>query len=129
MIEKLKLRTKDITNNESNSVFGEKLSMDHLIVMEDVSIIAENCKKFAEFLTVCKKYRYHSIYVFHIIMPKIQIWKKILSKTFPSSVPYNTVAKILQSNCTQTTTKYVSVCSMWLNRVLVTLPTQMNNIA
>ena len=129
MIEKLKLRTKDITNNESNSVFGEKLSMDHLIVMEDVSIIAENCKKFAEFLTVCKKYRYHSIYVFHIIMPKTQIWKKILSKTFPSSVPYNTVAKILQSNCTQTTTKYVSVCSMWLNRVLVTLPTQMNDIA
>ena len=129
MIEKLKLRTKDITNNESNSVFGEKLSMDHLIVMEDVSIIAENCKKFAEFLTVCKKYRYRSIYVFHIIMPKIQIWKKILSKTFPSSVPYNTVAKILQSNCTQTTTKYVSICSMWLNRVLVTLPTQMNDIA
>ena len=134
MIEKIKLRTKDVTNNESNSVFGEKLSMDHLIVMEDVSIIAEKRKKFAEFLTVCRKYRYHCIYVFHIIMSKIQIWKKILSKTnifniFPSSVPYNTVAKILQSNCTQTTTKYVSVCSMWLNRILVTLPTQMNDIA
>ena len=134
MIEKIKLRTKDVTNNESNSVFGEKLSMDHLIVMEDVSIIAEKRKKFAEFLTVCRKYRYHCIYVFHIIMSKIQIWKKILSKTnifniFPSSVPYNTVAKILQSNCTQTTTKYVSVCSMRLNRILVTLPTQMNDIA
>ena len=134
MIEKIKLRTKDVTNNESNSVFGEKLSMDHLIVMEDVSIIAEKRKKFAEFLTICRKYRYHSIYVFHIIMSKIQIWKKILSKTnifniFPSSVPYNTVAKILQSNCTQTTTKYVSVCSIWLNRILVTLPTQMNDIA
>ena len=133
-MEKIKLRTKDVTNNESNSVFGEKLSMDHLIVMEDVSIIAEKRKKFAEFLTVCRKYRYHCIYVFHIIMSKIQIWKKILSKTnifniFPSSVPYNTVAKILQSNCTQTTTKYVSVCSMWLNRILVTLPTQMNDIA
>ena len=133
LIENFKLRTRDITNNENISVFEKKISMDCL-VMDNVSGIADNCKKFAEFLTVCRKYRYHCIYVFHIIMSKIQIWKKILSKTnifniFPSSVPYNTVAKILQSNCTQTTTKYVSVCSMWLNRILVTLPTQMNDIA
>ena len=33
------------------------------------------------------------------------------------SVPFNTVAKILQSNCRQTTTKYVPAHSMWLNRV------------
>ena len=74
-------------------------------------------KKFAEFLTVCRKYRYHCIYVFHIIAPEGQIWKKVLSQTnifniFPSSVPYNTVAKILQSNCRQTTKKYVPACSM-----------------
>ena len=55
-------------------------------------------------------------------MPENQIWKKILSQTnifniFPSSVPNNTVAKILQSNCRQTTKKYVSARSMWLNRV------------
>ena len=122
LIEKLKLRTRDITNNESNFAFGEKVSMDCLIVMDDVWGIADNCKKFAEFLTVCRKYRYHCIYVFHIIMPENQIWKKILSQTnifniFPSSVSYNTVAKILQSNCRQTTKKYVSARSMWVNRV------------
>ena len=55
-------------------------------------------------------------------MPENQIWKKILSQNnifniFPSSVSYNTVAKILQSNCRQTTKKYVSARSMWLNRV------------
>ena len=55
-------------------------------------------------------------------MPENQICKKILSQTnifniFPSSVPNNTVAKILQSNCRQTTKKYVSARSMWLNRV------------
>ena len=55
-------------------------------------------------------------------MPENRIWKKILSQTnifniFPSSVPNNTVAKILQSNCRQTTKKYVSARSMWLNRV------------
>ena len=103
-------------------LFGEKISMDCLIVMDDVLGIADNCKKFAEVLTVCRKYRYHFIYVFHIIMPENQIWKKILSQTnifniFPSSVPYNTFVKILQSNCRQTTKKYVLAHSMWLNRV------------
>ena len=122
LIEKYKLRTRDITNNESNSLFGEKISMDCLIVMDDVSGIADNCKTFAKFLTVCRKYRYHCIYVFHIIMPENQIWKKILSQTnifniFPSIVTCSTVAKILQSNCRQTTKKYVPAHSMWLNRV------------
>ena len=42
LIEKFKLRTRDITNNESNSVFGEKISMDRLLVMDDVSCIADN---------------------------------------------------------------------------------------
>ena len=96
--------------------------MDPLIVMDDVLGIADNCKKFEEFLTVCRKYRYHWIYVFHIIMPENQIWQKILLQTnifniFPSSVPYNTVAKILHSNCRQITKKYVPACSMLLNRV------------
>ena len=103
LIENFKLRTRDITNNENISVFGKKNLMDRL-VMDDVSGIADNCKKFAEFLTVCRKYRYHCIYVFHIIAPDSQVWKKKLSQTnifdyFPSSVPYNTVAKTLQRNC------------------------------
>ena len=96
--------------------------MNLLIVMDDVSGIVDNCIKFAEFLAVCRKYRYNCIYVIHIIMRENQIWKKILPQTnifniFPSSVPYNTVAKILQSNCRQTTKKYVPASLMWLNRV------------
>ena len=81
--------------------------MNRLIVMDDVSGIADNCKKFAEFLKVYRKYRYHCIYLFQIIAPDSQIWKEILSqinifKIFPSSVPYNTIAKIIQNNCKQT---------------------------
>ena len=81
--------------------------MNRLIVMDDVSGIADNCKKFAEFLKVYRKYRYHCIYLFQIIAPDSQIWKEILSqinifKIFPSSVPYNTIAKIIQNNCRQT---------------------------
>ena len=116
LIENFKHRNRDITNNGSNSVFGEKVSMDPLIFMNDVSGIAEYCKNFSEFVTVCRKYRYHCIYVFQIIMPENQIWKKILSRTnifniFPSSVQHNTVAKILQSNCRETTTK-ICYCSL-----------------
>ena len=36
---------------------------------------------------------------------------------FPSSVTYNTVAKIPQSNCRQRTKKDVPALSLWLNRV------------
>ena len=35
--------------------------MDRLIVMDGVSGIADDCKKFAEFLTVSRKYRYHCL--------------------------------------------------------------------
>ena len=35
--------------------------MDRLIVMDGISGIADNCKKFVEFLTVCRKYRYHCL--------------------------------------------------------------------
>ena len=69
--------------------------MDRFFVMDNVSGIADTSKKFAEFLTVCRKYRYDCVFVFPIITPETQIWKKIISQTnilnvFPSS---NTVAK------------------------------------
>ena len=126
LIETFKIRTRDIVNNESNSGFVEKISMVCLIVMDNVSGIADGSHKFAEFLTVCRKYRYHCIYGFHIIAPGSRVWKKMLSQRnifniFSSSVPYNTVAKILQSNCRQTTKKYVPVRSMWLSRAFVDL--------
>ena len=99
-----------------------KISTDSLIVIDDVSGIADTSKKFAEFLTVFRKYRYQYIYVFRIITPETQIWKKIISQTnffniFPSRVPYSTVAKILHSKCRQATKIYIPAQSMWLNRV------------
>ena len=47
--------------------------MDRLIVRDDVSGIADSCKKFADFSTVSRKYRYHCVYVFHIIIPQREI--------------------------------------------------------
>ena len=85
IVQTFKCRTEDLVENDdiSNSMFGENKIMDHLIVMDNVSGIADSCKEFADFLTITGKYRYHCIYVFHIIIPDKDIWKKIyLKRTF-----------------------------------------------
>ena len=77
--------------------------MNHLIVMDDVSSVTDISRKFATFLTVSRKSACHCVYVFHVIATS-QIWQKINSQTnflniFPSSVPQNSVVKILQIKC------------------------------
>ena len=66
MIETLKLRTHDVVdeNDDVNSLFGENKKMDRLIVMADVSGVADISRKFATFLTVSRKFGYHCVYVF-----------------------------------------------------------------
>ena len=93
---------------------------------DDVSGVAYVSKKFANFLTVSRKFGYNCVYVFHVIVPAGQIWQKIISQPnifniFPSSVPYNTVAKIIQSNCILQSKKYVPARSLWLSRVFTDL--------
>ena len=66
------------------------------------------------------------MYVFHVIVPVSQIWRKIISQRnnfniFPASVPHNTVAKVIQSNCILQSKKYVPARSLWLNRVFIDL--------
>ena len=65
LIAKFKLRTRDVvTNIVTNSGFAERISMDCVIVMGDVSGITGSSKKIEEFLTACRKYRYHCVYNF-----------------------------------------------------------------
>ena len=94
--------------------------------MDDVSGVADVSKTFANFLTVSRKFGYNCLYVFHVIVPSSQIWQKIISQTnifniFPASVPYNTVAKIIQGNCILQSKKYVPARSLWLSRVFTDL--------
>ena len=42
--------------------------MDCLIVMDGVSGLADTCKEIAGFSTITRKYCYHCIYIFHIII-------------------------------------------------------------
>ena len=100
--------------------------MDRLIIMDDVSGVADVSKKFANFLTVSRKFGYNCVYVFHVIVPARQIWQKIISQTnifyiFPASVPHNTVPKTIQSNYILQSKKYVPARSLWLNRVFTDL--------
>ena len=129
LIDNFKLKAQE--NNTNNSVnlgnsFGEIKKMDRLIVLDDVSGVADLSKKFANFLTVSRKYGYNCIYVFHLILPQNQIWQKILSQTnifniFLASVPFNSVAKISQANCISQTKGYVPIRQLWLNRLFTDL--------
>ena len=67
--------------NINNTLFGENDKIDRLIVMDNVSGVADVSKKFANFLTVSRKFGYHCIYVIHVIAPSTQIWQKTISQT------------------------------------------------
>ena len=118
LIETFKLRSREETiDNNVNNSFGENKKLDRLIIMDDVSGVAEVSKKFANVLTVSRKFGYNCVYVFHVIVPASQIWQKIISQTnifnvFPASVPHNTVAKIIQINCILQSKKYVPARSL-----------------
>ena len=109
-------------NNNVNNLFGENKKLVRLIIMDDVSGIADTSKYFANFLRVSRKYGYSCVYVFHVINSASQIWQKIISQTnifniFPATVPFNSISKIIQSNCILQSKKYVPVRSLWLSRV------------
>ena len=122
LIETFKQRSHENSSHNVNNSFGENKKLDRLIIMDDVSGVADVSKNFANFLTVSRKFGYNCVYVFHVIVPSSQIWQKIISQTnifniFPASVPYNTVSKIIQSNCILQSKKYVPARPLWLNRV------------
>ena len=83
LIETFKLRSREESDDSQNvnNSFGENRKLDGLIIMDDVSGVADVSKKFANFLTVSRKFGYNCVYVFHVIVPASQIWQKIISQT------------------------------------------------
>ena len=99
--------------------------------MDDVSGLADTSSKFASFLTVARKFKYHWLYIFHTIHREKSIWKTILSQTnllniFPASVPIETVKKILEVNCIRRTTKYIPVNSLWITKLFIQIANNEN---
>ena len=129
LIEEFKLEVeteKTETDNENVTIFGEIINRDRLIVFDDVSGLADNSNKFANFLTVARKYKYNCIYIFHTIYPKKATWKTILSQTnifniFPASVSLNSVKRILEGSCVRKTTRYIPRSLLWINRLFIEL--------
>ena len=77
LVDVFKRRKSDYANND----LGEKMILDKLIVMDDVSGLADKSNELANFLTVSRKYGLTCVYVFHIIYPGRQYWQMIMSQT------------------------------------------------
>ena len=129
LIEEFKLEVeteKTENDNENVTIFGEIINRDRLIVFDDVSGLADYSNKFANFLTVARKYKYNCVYIFHTIYPEKATWKTILSQTnifniFPASVSLNSVKRILDSSCVRKTTRYIPRSLLWINRLFIEL--------
>ena len=129
MIEEFKLEVeteKTENDNENVNTFGEIINRDRLIVFDDVSGLADNSNKFANFLTVARKFKYNCIYIFHTIYPEKATWKTILSQTnifniFPASVSLNSVKRILDGSCVRKTTKYIPRSLLWIKHLFIEL--------
>ena len=122
---KTKTNPADIENvsqeaNIEDINYGEKKKRRRLIIADDVSGLADNSVKFANFLTVARKFCYHAIH------PEKAIWRTILSQTnllniFPASVPLSTVKRVLEANCIRSTNKYIPVNSLWVTKLFIKL--------
>ena len=113
-------------NNVTSSVFGETKNRDRLIVLDDVSGLADNSNKFANFLTVARKYKYNCVYIFHTIYPEKATWKTILSQSnifniFLASVSLSSVRRILDGSCVRKSSKYIPRSQLWINRLFIEL--------
>ena len=107
---------------ESDGNLGEKIAIDKLIVMGDVSGLADRCEDFSNFLTVSCKYGYSCVYVFHTIYPGRQSWEMIMSQThvfnfFPGSIHSGKILKTLSLFTSRERNTYVPTNQIWVNRL------------
>ena len=127
MLELLKDNKSDVNININDTEaddlgIGEKHIFGRLIVMDDVSGLADKSNKFCSFLTVSRNYRYNCIYIFHIVFPQLRNWQMIISQTkifniFPSAVQLGNLSKLLTNNCDRETLKYSPKRELWINRL------------
>ena len=101
---------------------GKNIKLDRLIVMDDVSGLADLSETFANFLTVSIKFSLTSVYIFHTIYPTIGNWQMILAKTkifniFSGYMQASSIVKILSSFCNRYRYNYIPNGDLWINRL------------
>ena len=109
-------------NSCNENFMGENTLLDRLIVMDNVSGLADKSENFANFLTVSRKFGFTCIYIFHTIYPTRNNWQMILSKRkifniFPGSIQPSSVVQILSPYCSRYTYEYIPYRDLWLNRL------------
>ena len=102
--------------------FGENMVLDKLIIMDDASGLADKSGKFANFLTLSRKYGLTCVYIFHTIYPTRQNWQMIMSQTkilnfFSGSVQASSIVRILSSFVSSCRHTYIPNRNIWINRL------------
>ena len=101
---------------------GENLQVNKLIIMDDVSGLADKSQKFSIFFTVSRKYGFSCLYVFHTIYPGRQNWRMIMSEThifnfFPGSIHSSRILKTLYLFASRQKNTYLPNQQVWLNKL------------
>ena len=100
----------------------KNLAITCLIVMDDVSGLANKSEQLSNFLTVSRKYDVTCLYEFQTTYPGRQSWEMIMSQThifnfFPGSVHSGRILKTLLLFASRQKNTYVPNQQIWLNRL------------
>ena len=103
------------------SEMGEELTVNRLIIMDDVSGLDDKSEVFSNFLTVSKKYGFSCFYVFHTIYPGRQSWEMIISQAhifnfFRGSIHSSRILKTLSIFASRQKNTYLPNQQAWLNK-------------
>ena len=98
------------------------MALDRLIVMDNVSGLADRLEKFANFLTVSQNYGLTCVYIFNTIYPKRQHWQMTLSQTktfnfFPGLIQAVAIIKILSPFASRYKHNHIPHRDIWSNRL------------
>ena len=62
------------SENDNCNIFGKNIKFDKLIVMDNVSVLADKLNDFSNFLTFSQQFGYICLYIFNIIYLTKSIW-------------------------------------------------------
>ena len=97
-----------------DSELGENLKINKLIVMDDVSGLADISNDFSDFLAVSRKYSFSCLYVFYTIYLGRQNWEMIISQAhslnfFPGSIHNSRILKTLSLFASRQKSTYLPI--------------------
>ena len=76
LLEKYRFKKGQYIKND----LGENMVIDKVVVMNNVSGLADKSDEFANSFTVSRKYGITCVYIFHTVYPTRQSWQMIMSQ-------------------------------------------------